>query len=1178
MSTPDVPDDAPGRENVLRFDRLEVSRFNGLDHGLTVDLCGWITVIHGANASGKTTLAHALRALLWPRQVEDQLPIVEGRFRLDGDDWRVELEGERCAYTRAQQPTSRPTLPPAAHGPRYHLYLHDLLGAGEQEEDLARRILREAQGGVDVEAAAEALGFEVPSRRTAQITKEVEELDRRRQETKNRQETLRRKEQTLDTLRAERADAQRAARRVAALEQALEVAEARRSLDEAEAALDPFPEVMASLQGDEVDRLEALQEENETAERRIEEAEAQIEDARTTLEESRIPEEGLPDGAVELLRTRVSTLLDREGTVQDRRADVEAAATREAEAWKRLPAGVDRERAASIELPEMDVMDEHVQAVEDLRGREEAMAAARQLFADEAPERPVDSLREGLRHLHRWLQLPAGAPTSGGGGAWAVRIAGALVTVVGGGLLVLGPGFTTWVGGGVLVLGMLILGAEWARHRATDSEAADRRGLLEDEYRRLDLEAPDAWTREAVEVHTDALLNRLRAAVVAAEKQATWERLRAEVDLEERADALERERARLAEAMGVEPDVRSHSLSWLLERLSRWQNVEDDLQGERAALRAAEEAVEELRIRLNDELAPYDLGPAADGSEAQGAVETLATARTAFREARRDLEKAKGAKASAVQAREEAETALADLYDRLDLERGDEEGLRALVDRHAAFREAVEAERDARATLEAERRRLRREEEHAPWMGEAAREDLERERDAARTEAETEDDLVDRIKTIEHEVEATRREGPLEEQQAKYRARRDALAEERHADYRKAVGKVLADVVQEETRDQGLPPVFHRARELFADITDHRYELTLDRTVGAFRAHDTVNEQSFALDELSSGTQVQLVLSVRIAFLETQEQACRVPLVLDETLANSDADRARAIIDAVTTICEEGRQVLYLTAQADEVQKWRAALDGRAGPEHAVRSLDDVDARTLPDAGGDGAAVPERRAPATLPAPEDASHDALRDHLEVPEWSPRRPVGRLPLWYLVERPAPLLTLVGSGTRTWGQLEARHRLGGEAATPFEERAFRRVQARARGVEAWKAAWHVGRGRPVDRLALEETDAVTDTFIDGVTELAKELDGNADALMAVLRERDDERVSGFRSAKADELADYFREHGYLTDREPLTGEEMWQRILAELAEERQENLVTVEELERLFDRLAGPTARS
>ncbi|PSQ89718.1 MAG: hypothetical protein BRD30_05425, partial [Bacteroidetes bacterium QH_2_63_10] len=149
-----------------------------------------------------------------------------------------------------------------------------------------------------------------------------------------------------------------------------------------------------------------------------------------------------------------------------------------------------------------------------------------------------------------------------------------------------------------------------------------------------------------------------------------------------------------------------------------------------------------------------------------------------------------------------------------------------------------------------------------------------------------------------------------------------------------------------------------------------------------------------------------------------------------------------------------------------------------------------------------------------------------------------------------------------------QLDNRYQLGGLAATPFEEEDFRRGQAYAKAVEAWKEAWHVGRGRPVGREALEETDAVTDTFIDGVTEIVKEQDGDAEVLLEIIREREDERVQGFYSSKADDLEEYFLERGYLVRQDPLTPEEMWQRVLADLASEIQEGIVTAEDLDRLF----------
>jgi hypothetical protein len=659
---------------------------------------------------------------------------------------------------------------------------------------------------------------------------------------------------------------------------------------------------------------------------------------------------------------------------------------------------------------------------------------------------------------------------------------------------------------------------------------------------------------------------------VAAEKQDTWTRLESEYeDLDATEEKLEEERQRLAENLGFAPDAGSLSLPVLLERLSRWQAAYDEVDAKQTALEAAKDEAERCRERLNDALEEYELGPIDDASEAEGAVSTLETARNEFREAERDLEQAENQKEDAIQDRDSAESDIEDLYDRLNLEKGAEDELRNLAGQHEAYQEAIEEERDAEATLEAELRQLRRMEAHEEQMEEATKEELQRQLDTAEETAEKEEEYVDQIKSIKHEIESALEGGTLEERQAKYRERRDELAAEREQDYERAVGKVLTDYIQEETQDQGLPPVFHRARELFGEITDYRYELTLDRGSASFRAFDRVYERSFALGELSSGTKVQLMLSVRMAFLETQEQACRAPLVLDETLATSDADRARAIIDAVKTICEEGRQVLYLTAQADEVQKWNAQFDGEDGPNHTVISLEELDARDLVRTGGDGAVVPARRAAESLPDPETTTHEELQTALDVPRWSPRQPVGRLHLWYLIESPEPLVELIQSGTRTWGQLENRHQIGGVAATPFDKQAFGRVQARAQAVTAWKEAWHVGRGRPVDRPALEKTDAVTDTFIDGVAEIANELDGDAKALLQVVRERDDERVNGFRSNKADDLEEYLLEEGYHTEKETLSEEEMWQRVLADLTEERSEGFISEDELERLFGRI-------
>ena len=68
----------------------------------------------------------------------------------------------------------------------------------------------------------------------------------------------------------------------------------------------------------------------------------------------------------------------------------------------------------------------------------------------------------------------------------------------------------------------------------------------------------------------------------------------------------------------------------------------------------------------------------------------------------------------------------------------------------------------------------------------------------------------------------------------------------------------------------------------------------------------------------------------------------KVPLILDETLGNSDERRAQEIIDAAMEICRDGRQVFYFTAQQDEVSKWRQFLASSDDVPHQLIDLAEV--------------------------------------------------------------------------------------------------------------------------------------------------------------------------------------------------------------------------------------------
>jgi len=1176
-SQSDPSDSTDSRKRALHFSTLRVQRLYGIDHNLEIeDLCADINVVYGSNASGKTTLAQALRMLLWPDRSGDASPVLSGQFQLEGSSWRVRLEGQESRYQRGQQVTGPPALPPSSHDSRYHLYLPHLLATTDGDGDFARLIVQEAQGGVDLDGAADHLGFEIPSRRKSKTAQAIEELRAKVRGVEKEQEQLRRQERTLAELREKRDEAREATKRVTALEQALEVASAREEHEQAVDELETFPDVMEHVQGDEAETLDGLHEKEETAQEAIGEAEDAIDTAESTIEESILPEEGLPDGRIEKIRAKISDLQESERSAREIATDRAGAEEKEKNAWERLSAGIDREDAAAIDLPTVEEVESHVEQVESLQGERQALDRLKQLLGDAEPDDAVDTLHDGVRALHHWLQHPEPSADDRSPLRTAlVGSIGALVTGAGGFLAVSEAGIASWMGIVLVVLGIVLIGVVLLTGSRNEQAGEDGRAVRRNEFERTGLGAPEAWTREAVETQADRLLKRLREAEVADQKASEWERLRPDrEDAETKAEELETERKRLAEEIGLDPDVSSRSLAWLVDRLSQWQSAYDDVERLRTAQADAESTSEDLAKTLTDLLSPYGVDEIDDHADAQEALTTVETARDAFREAKSTLREAQRKKEGAKEDLQNAEAEIEALYERLDLSVGDEETLRSLADRHDEYETAVEAGKKADALLSNELKRLRRCEKHEEWMEEATREDVTPELERARSKAEMEEDHIKAINTIETKIEEARKGQTLEQLRAKYRDKRDELDRDRDRDYMKAGGSVVANFVQERTRNQGLPPVFDRAQDLFADITNDRYELLLDPTTASFRAHDHVEDRDFALDELSSGTKVQLLLAVRVAFVESQEHGCRPPLVLDETLANSDEQRAWAIIQAIQTICRSGRQVLYLTAQQDEVQKWQAAQKQSEGDiECQVIRLSETETREVADIAGDGAAVPASAVAVDVPDGDDVTHEALRNALDVPQWSPRQPVKRLHLWYLIEEPGPLVDLVRDGTTTWGQLWFQYRRGGTVAVKMDADRFRHVQALARAVESWKEAWFVGRGEPLDRTVLDASGAVSKNYIDGVSELARELQGDAEKLLRELRERRDERTKRFQSSKADELERYLQEEGYIDHRDTKDPDEMWQFVLADLAQERDEGVVETSDLDRLFDRLTG-----
>ena len=798
----------------------------------------------------------------------------------------------------------------------------------------------------------------------------------------------------------------------------------------------------------------------------------------------------------------------------------------------------------------------------------------------------LDRLRDATRILRRWLRRS--------GGTWGSRLpalVAGLVLVgfgVGMGTGVILPGVDRVWGGGLAVTGLVVLA--WSlleRHGARR-----RRVELRAEYgalRRGDeaLPQPRSWTPAEVAASLDELDRQLAEARLEEEKAVRWRGLAARrEEVVARGAELERERDRLLERLGALPALGSEidpaPLASFVEALATWREAATEV-AETEAARAELEA-ERSRVleHIGRDLERLGGGAPEDAIEAASRIASLRDRAGEHRRARETLATLAGpnGERSRVEARlREAEESLAAIYRGLDLEPGDRSGLARLLERFDRFRADRDAAREARwRRTEAEGALAGDDGERPESADEVDRGTLENERERLAARAGQVEELIRRLQDLETRIRTARGGHDLEDALAELEAAEDDLVRARKVEARKVAAWQLVTWLRGAAGRSHRPAVLRAASDLFARFTRGRYRLLdPEGDPPVFRARESDTGLVRRLDQLSAGTRVQLLIAVRLAFAESQERGPRLPLVLDETLANSDEWAAEAVMNALLEVAgpdggSSGRQIVYFTAQQDEVAKWRVALASNSAPSH-FQIIDLAEVRQLQEADERPWAEIDRARP-QVPPPDGMTREEYARALGVPGIDPWKGIGALHLWYVIDDLETLHRVLQVGPDRWGRLAALLESGhGSALLGSGKQAERRAlsaAARAQCVEAIAKAWRQGRGRRLDRGVLIDSRAVSDTFLDEVSELAAALNGDPASLIEALRAGE---VKRFQTAKIEQLEEFLTEQGYLDDRPVLDREEILTRALRAVAAEIEAENLTLEEVEDLVDRVKG-----
>lgn len=1143
--------------STLRYTHCTVNSAPGFEQsGFTLDeLDARINIIYGPNAAGKTTTARAMQLLLWPhlgrphrnrKSDYEERVHVEARLRADDTSWFAEYDRGRASYQASHQPSSETSLQAGNRGtaesgrpdaflapdaqPRYNLALHELIQADSDNRSFADLIRRESVGGFDLDAAAAATVEEsdLKGKRIAEY-KRFQEAKRRLGEARAHVDRLRSMERELEELRRTEEEQRRAARRQELYARLQSYKEHSRRITDLEeelagypSALEHFAEADAEQARDLEVRIAQYRSEIEAEENKLQDLESQLQALKFE------PSNDFAD-RLAVWREKIETLKKRRQEYEQQKVRLAEAESRVSNCHTDLGKALEAAEWEGVKEPELPRARELSRQAESLRAASKAVNEQLKRVPEEEPRYEKETLRRGLRSFaDLLLGYRRGLPS-------VVAGVGAVVL-----LLAVAAAFFN----APVAIALAAAGALCFLVALVQMLARPARTTLIARYEKQGLKelTPETWDEEAAKAKLEQLALQLGSDEYLREMQRR--RAELEKDREEQAAREEDHRQAWQELrgqLGALPDFldEEYGLSWFLEQAARLRKAIDDRDAAAAGRDGIGREIRATLGELQEQWAPWYSEELTDVETATAGLSRLAELYSEHRRLSGDLEHSRDRRADKAQQLEREQDKREKLYERFGLKEEEAplqvlEQWEALAPRYDELRQEL---RDATRDRDAALRGLRDNDAFDEGLLDKGLDAIKAERERYAAQADKLDETRRRITEIETNLNNEKRTHDLEEALAERDAAASQLAERRDRNFKSLVADALIRNLKERVRRRERPEVFHEANRLFERLTVGQFRLELDEAeAGTFRAVDTARGKSLTLDQLSSGTRIQLLLAVRVAFLSRSEQELRLPLFVDEVLANSDDERARLIIETLIRIAEEGRQIFYFTAQGDEVARWRQVLDEEGwNAKYRITSLQ-------PGAAESRLARPEEEhrsftAPSPLPKPDGMTHAEYGDVLSVPRYHPLvEPVESLHIWYVIEESEVIHALASRSIHRLGPLRVFLEGGGhisELPEDFSGVLGEMVDLLTEAVRLYR----IGRNVPVDFSVIQESGAVTDRFIDVVREIHEEVGGEPRRLLERMAD-----IPKFQNAKLEQLEEYLQEREYLSSREPYSPEHL------------------------------------
>lgn len=1130
----------------MMFERVHLRHAPGISGSLDAFfLDAGLTFIIGPNASGKSTLARTMRLALWSQASPPSIDAtVDCRCR-DGSLETIELRSGT-----ARRPATF-TRGDASLAGLYRLSLATLLQPRDAaDEQFSARLQADLHGGIPIGALRAHLHDR--TRFSRKIRQGLTSARTKARESQRKNRELLQVESELQRLIACREEASIASDTGTAIQQLLDTLSLYDQLCEVESELSQIPAGVESVAESDLETKRNL-------ENRLRMAQQTLTQKRAVLSELNDRLAVVDDAWRELDRASLDVgqhLWDQQreavGDVQYNREELETAKRVQAAARAQLfaeplnrPLSVESRERIIAALSDVRQTRAEVSALEQSVGYFTALE--KQTPSNEGVQRRIQALRD-------WLRVSPEHETPGAL-TWLPSAVGTLSLLVLIDLVYVLSATewdSLWLMLGVVVSLLALMFSIWM-HRLIigmhqdDSKPSERETRVAAERAGVTL---DSWT-EASALHELGKLEAERAANIESERaQQRVSELRHLCKARtEKLDASEARFEKEVSALGLLPDAFELEAAEVFYRTEHWINAETHRARANCSLETAEQQLNNLTHAWEEWLKRHAIERHAIRVGASVVIDYARRQVESTDELRREIREAEKMVNREVTLVSVAEDDVGRLRERLGSWGESEIQLSTAIAHHNQLNTLKTEQRSIHKQLDSALVELQGNREllerlnvvSGAELSVESLENVDRSRSeallsSARASATHLREYVEESARLEEQLRHARHGHQLEDAYASVHLAEAASAQQASQRGAAALEGLLLDWSVDSVQHEGGSKSLANADEWLRRFTHGRFGIRLSGD-GVLVGFDEHAQRERAFEELSDATRVQARLAARLAAIHDAEAGGeQLPLVLDEVFSTTDPERFESIAVALSEMVRLGRQIIYLTADKGEWERWLELASAHSLVQPKLVALG-----RLKGAGSSGVSVPERK---LVPKPGDVSAGEYAELLGVAKPSLHTTPAAWPvLWLMPDELDAVHSVHMRRLETSGQvLGSAHRLGNTVVWGFDNRRSdtltARLERRLDALRRLQIRWLRGTGREFRWEDVEKSGAISSTFEDRAWSAFNESDGEPAQFVEAIANLD-----RFRSSNVDALREYLITHGVLPESSPATFDELW-----------------------------------